>query len=235
VRASPVPNSPRRWLVPLAFGLLGTLGIAAHAQETLPTKVPAGTKLVVADQNEELQTLMIASGEHAKLASSATYANFIGGPAILEAFRAGALDLATVGNVPPIQAQAAGDTVLIVAARQTSEPDYHFALRPGLTLNALQDFRGKRIAYAEGTGRQAFVLLALKLGGLTRKDVTFVPLRSSDMPDAVRSGRAFHCSYSMNSTLRRYDVRCGGETCTREQAFHCVSILRSGARHRRLA
>ena len=182
--------SLRSRLLPIALGFFGILTVAATAQEALPSDVPTDTKLVVADQNEELQTLMIASGEQAKLASSATYANFLGGPAILEAFRAGALDVATVGNVPPIQAQAAGEEIRIVAARQTSEPDYHFALRPGLSgVNTLADLRGKRIAYAEGTGRQAFVLTALKLAGLTRKDVTFVPLRASDMPDAVRSGQ----------------------------------------------
>lgn len=190
MRSLLVSASHRRWLLPFAFGLLSALNVAsARAQDALPTAVPAGTRLVVADQNEELQTLMIASGEHARLAASVTYANFIGGPAILEAFRAGALDLATVGNVPPIQAQAAGEEVLIVAARETSEPDYRFALRPGLSLKTLEDFRGRRIAYAEGTGRQAFVLAALKIAGLARRDVSLVPLRSSDMPDAVRSGQ----------------------------------------------
>jgi hypothetical protein len=87
-----------------------------HAQ-ALPTVIPAGTALVVADQNEELQTLMIASGEQDKLAGKVTYANFLGGPSILEAFRARALDLAQVGDAPPIQAQAAGETLAIVAAR----------------------------------------------------------------------------------------------------------------------
>src|SRR5215208_595468 len=91
---------------------------AAQIEAALPSTVPSGTALVVADQNEELQTLMIASGEQDKLAAKATYANFLGGPAILEAFRAKALDLATVGNAPPIQAQAAGETLLIVAARR---------------------------------------------------------------------------------------------------------------------
>ncbi|HSI41662.1 MAG TPA: ABC transporter substrate-binding protein [Xanthobacteraceae bacterium] len=169
----------------LALGLAPSLAAAS----ALPTQVPAGTRLVVADQNEELQTQMIASGEHAKLTAAVTYANFLGGPAILEAFRAGALDLATVGNAPPIQAQAAGETLPIVAARRSSEPDYSFAVRPGLTVKALEEFRGKRIAYAEGTGRQPFVLTALKLAGLTRKDVTLVPLRAADFPDAVRSGQ----------------------------------------------
>ena len=111
---------------------------ATALEGALPTEVPGGTALVVADQNEELQTLMIASGEHAKLLADVTYANFLGGPAILEAFRAGALDLATVGNAPPIQAQAAGETIPIVAARQSSDPDYFLAVRPGLTVSTLE-------------------------------------------------------------------------------------------------
>ena len=151
--------------------------------------MPGGTALVVADQNEELQTLMIASGEHAKLLADVTYANFLGGPAILEAFRAGALDLATVGNAPPIQAQAAGETIPIVAARRSSEPDYFLAVRPGLTVSTLGELRGKRITYAEGTGRQPFVLNALKLAGLTKDDVELIPLRAADFPDAIRSGQ----------------------------------------------
>src|SRR5438093_12692746 len=108
---------------------------------------------------------MRASGAQEKLSSTITYANFLGGPAILEAFRAGALDLATVGNTPPIQAHAAGEKILIVVARLSSEADYHFAIRPGLTVTKLEEFRGKRIGYAEGTGRQPFVLNALKQAG----------------------------------------------------------------------
>jgi sulfonate transport system substrate-binding protein len=173
----------------VALGLTIGLFCAMAQQITLPTSVPKGTKLVVADQNEEVQTLMAASGEGAKLAASVTYANFLGGPSILEAFRAGALDLGRVGNTPPIQAHAAGEILPIVAARTTSKPDYRLALRPGLTVTKLADLRGKRIAYAEGTARQPFVLHALKLAGLTRKDVTLVPLRSADLPDAIRSGQ----------------------------------------------
>jgi len=176
------------------LALMGSIVAIGHvrtaaANALWPAQVPTGTTLIVADQNEVLQTLMAASGEQAKLASKVTYANFLGGPAILEAFRAGALDLATVGNTPPIQAQAAGERILIVAAVQLSGSDYGIAVRPGLNLARLEDFRGKRIGYAEGTARQPFVLNALRQAGLTRKDVTLIPLRSADFPDAIRSGQ----------------------------------------------
>lgn len=156
---------------------------------SLPTAVPPGTSLVVADQNEVVQTLTRASGEQARLASTVRYANFQGGPAILEAFRAGALDLAVVGNTPPIQAHVAGEVLPIVAARTTAGPDYHFAVRPGLTVSTLQEFKGKKIAYAEGTGRQPFVLSALKLAGLSPRDVRLVPLRAGEFPTAVQTGQ----------------------------------------------
>lgn len=175
--------------VSLLLPLLGCLPDLAQAQSGLPTTVPPGTKLVVADQNEALQTLIRASGAQAKLSSTVSYANFLGGPAILEAFRAGALDLATVGNTPPIQAHAAGEQIPIVAARTSSETDYFLAVRPGLKINSLEELKGKSIAYGEGTGRQPFVLNALKLAKLTRKDVKLVPLRAADFPDAVRSGQ----------------------------------------------
>lgn len=190
LRSSParLSSGRRRFLrLSLALSLIG-LPLVALAQD-LPRTVPPGTKLVVADQNEALQTLMRASGEQAKLSSSATYANFLGGPAILEAFRAGALDLATVGNTPPIQAHAAGEKILIVAARTSSETDYFLAVRPGLKVERLEELRGKSITYGEGTGRQPFVLNALKLAGLTRKDVKLVPLRAADFPDAIRTGQ----------------------------------------------
>jgi sulfonate transport system substrate-binding protein len=173
----------------LAVALCCASANFALAQSALPTEVPKGTALVIADQSERLQTLFRASGEGAKLSSKVTYANFKSGPAILEAFRAGAVDLATVGNAPPIQAHASGEKIPIVAAVRTSEIDYGFVVRPGISVTKLQDLRGKKIAYAEGTGRQPFVLIALKQAGLTNKDVTLVPLRTADFADAVRSGQ----------------------------------------------
>lgn len=169
--------------------LMVSAGSAAAASALPSGGVPEGTVLHFADQAQAVQTVMAASGETKRSPFQVEYANFVGGPAILEAFRAGALDIGTVGNTPPIQAQAAGVPLLIVAARSTSSPDYLFAVRPGLKINQLSDLAGKKIAYAEGTGRQPYVLMALALAGLSSKDVTLVALRAGDFPDAVRFGQ----------------------------------------------
>ncbi|WP_432493967.1 ABC transporter substrate-binding protein [Kineococcus gypseus] len=164
-------------------------GAAAERPAELSLDVPAGTELVVADQAQQLQTVFAASGQDAQLAAEVTYANFTGGPAILEAFRAGAADLATVGDTPPIQALAAGADVRIVAARRSSPDATRLAVAPGADVQTLDDLRGKRIAYAEGTAQQSIVLRALARAELEPGDVELVGLQLGDFPDAVRTGQ----------------------------------------------
>ncbi|WP_052198345.1 ABC transporter substrate-binding protein [Pectobacterium fontis] len=157
----------------------------------LSAMAQAGThvELRFADQNEETKNMVSASGEDKNLNYDITFANFIGGPAILEAFRSDALDIGIVGNTPPIQAQAANVPLLIVAARENQSPDYQYALRPGLSITSLADFKNKKIAYAEGTAREVFILQTLKEAGLTPSDVTLVRLRAGDFPTALQFGQ----------------------------------------------
>jgi sulfonate transport system substrate-binding protein len=156
---------------------------------SLPLSVPAGSKLVVGDQNENLQTILTASGVRSRLVTQVAFANFLGGPEIFEAFRAGALDVALIGSTPPIHAHAAGEPIPIVAALESARPAYGLALRPGLALNSLQDLKGRKIAWAEGTARQPFILAALKRAGLRVGEVKLVPLKVADFPVAIKTGQ----------------------------------------------
>src|SRR4051794_7636851 len=92
-------------------------GLAAAAP--LPTEVPPGTTLVIADQAEAQHVALRASGDLARLPFRAEFPNSPGGPAIREAFRAGAADVASVGDTPPVQALVAGEDVPIILARRT--------------------------------------------------------------------------------------------------------------------
>lgn len=172
--------SARTLLKTLAAALLITG--SAIAQD-----VPAGTKLVVADQSELIRNLLDASGQRDTITSELELPNFAGGPAILEAMRAGALDLAYVGDTPPIQARASGTLLPIIATVSREKSEYHLVVRPGLKIDNLADLRGKRVSYIEGSGRQAFLIEALNRAGLTLEDVTPVPLRVADLPDAIRT------------------------------------------------
>lgn len=153
----------------------------------LAQNVPAGTKLVVADQSELIRNLLDASGQRDAITSDLELPNFAGGPAILEAMRAGALDIAYVGDTPPIQARASGTLLPIIATVARERSEYRLVARPGLKIDNLADLRGKRVSYIEGSGRQVFLIEALNRAGLTLEDVTPVPLRVADLPDAIRT------------------------------------------------
>lgn len=183
----------------LAVATVATLGLTGCANDAepvgpiagqpLPTEVPAGTTLVVADQSERLQSVLRISGELDKLPFKVEFANFVGGPAILEAFRAGAADVAQVGDVPPIHALVAGQDVPIIAAYQTSTTALKLAVAPGKPVSTLADLKGKKIAYAEGTAQQAAVLRAIDKAGLKTSDVQLVRLQLAEFLDAVRTGQ----------------------------------------------
>ncbi|MFC9433873.1 ABC transporter substrate-binding protein [Nocardia sp. NPDC057030] len=184
----------------LAVAAVATLGLTGCANSDkpagpvaadtpLPVEVPAGTSLVLADQSERLQQVLRISGELDKLPFKAEFANFVGGPAILEAFRAEAADVAWVGDVPPIHALIAGQDVPIVAAYQTSPAALKLAVAPGKSVSTLADLKGKKIAYAEGTAQQAAVLRALDKAGLKTGDVQLVRLQLAEFLDAVRTAQ----------------------------------------------
>ncbi|WP_238558930.1 ABC transporter substrate-binding protein [Rhodococcus rhodnii] len=155
----------------------------------IPTEIPAGTTLVVADQSEAQQYSLRASGELDALPFDVEFANFTGGPEVLESFRAGATDVGIVGDVPPIHAAASGQDVPIVAAFQKSKHTYSLATAPGADVRTPDDLRGKRIAYAEGTAQQVVVLRSLGLAGLGPSDVELVRLRLGEFSDALVAGQ----------------------------------------------
>lgn len=163
--------------------LAASLVLAAGAQ----AQPAPETKLVVADQSELIRNLLEASGERETIGFDLELPNFAGGPAILEAMRAGALDVAYVGDTPPIQARASGTTLPILMSVLREVSEYHLVVRPGLTVDSLEDLRGKRLSYIEGSGRQVYLIEALNRAGLTLDDVQLVPLRVADLPDAIRS------------------------------------------------
>ena len=159
-----------------------TMGMrAAHAA------VDDKTKLVVADQSEFIRHLLDASGQRKQIGFQLDLPNFAGGPAIFEAIRAGALDIAYVGDTPPIQARAAGVNLPIIATFTREVAQYRLVQHASAGVERLADLRGKRVSYVEGSGRQVFLIEALHRAGLTLKDVQLVHLRVSELNDALRA------------------------------------------------
>ena len=157
------------------------------AAVTLPF-VPKGTTLHVGDQQNTLKLPLDTSGEGKNVQASMQFATFVGGPPLVEAFNAGALDVGYVGDTPPILAQARGQDLVIVGAWRYSGNLEAIVAPPGKNITSVADLKGKKFAYSTGTALQAFAIRALKEAGLTEKDVTHVDLPILDIVGAVKSG-----------------------------------------------
>jgi sulfonate transport system substrate-binding protein len=147
----------------------------------LPTTVPDGTKIVVGDPATEVALKL--SGQIDKVSKFVQFANLSGGPQTTEAFRAHALDLGSVAEIPPIHATWTGLHVKIVASKfrkdPLNHPIYQLGIAPGVSVKTLGDLRGKKIAFSPGQAQGALVLKVLKKAGLTKEDVKLVELPST--------------------------------------------------------
>ncbi|UBU18575.1 ABC transporter substrate-binding protein [Nonomuraea gerenzanensis] len=164
---------------------------ALAADAPLPTAVPEGTKLIVGDPPTKVALQL--SGELDSFSFDIEWANLSGGPQTSEAFRADALDVGAVAEIPPIHAVWTGLPVKIVASRYRKDPlahpTYELGIAPGVHVRSLRDLRGKKIAYSPGQAQGALVLKALKKAGLSKRDVTLVELPSTGdvYPNALAS------------------------------------------------
>ena len=195
---APMPFRLPRRAAALTTALVAVLGVTACAQSTgpaydpsapIPDGVPAGTVITVADQQSILKTMLTASGEATKLGFTVKFADFAGGPAILESFRADATQVAIVADVPPIHAQIARFPSPIIKAWQLERGGVSTVARPGVTLRTPADLRGRKIGYAEGTAHQAMVLRLLRTAGLSKHDVQLVPLQLTEVGEALGAGQ----------------------------------------------
>lgn len=153
-----------------------------------PLVVPDGVTLRIADQQGTLQRPLETSGLNVDVQSSLEYATFVGGPAVLEAFNAGAVDVGYVGDTPPIFALAQGQDLKVVAAWRFSGKVAAVVVPPGKDITSVADLTGKKFAYPRGTALQALALRALEEAGLQESDVQQVEVSVLDVTAALQSG-----------------------------------------------
>jgi sulfonate transport system substrate-binding protein len=151
-------------------------------------EVAEGTTIRVGDQQGTLERPLRTSGQIDEVQSALEFSTFIGGPPLLEAFNAGAVDLGYVGDTPPILANARGQDIVIVGAWRFSGKVLAVVAAPGKEVDSVADLAGKTLAYPKGTALQAFALQALDEAGLTEADITNVDVPAIDVIGVLQSG-----------------------------------------------
>ncbi len=158
---------PLRWKLPAVLAvslLMAACGLSddesGNAIDSVEiasrTDVPAGTKLVVAEQNatQSLPWNLANAGKDAPY--GVEFADFSGGSAVIEALRSGAADVGSIGEAPVPIAVDSGVTDLVTIGLQANpgtSGGYFLVAKPGSGVTKIEDLRGKRVAYPPGSGR----------------------------------------------------------------------------------
>lgn len=183
----------RRWL---KTAVLGSAALAAGAG-SLPfggivRAATAGSVLRIGYQKYGSLVLVKARGTLEKRLAGAgvtvSWLEFPAGPQLLEGLNAGAVDFGTVGETPPIFAQAAGVDFVYVANEPPAPASEAIVVAQGSPIKTVAGLRGKRVALNKGSNVHYLLVRALQRAGLAYSDIRPVYLAPADARAAFTQG-----------------------------------------------
>lgn len=170
----------------LALSALVILGLAAGPSLAQERVVRIGYQkygtLVLLKARGTLEPKLKALGYSVK------WSEFPSGPPLLEALNAGAIDLGSAGETPPIFAQAGGDALTYVAYEPPSPRGEAILVPKASPIRTVADLRGKKVAFNKGSNVHYLLVRALEKAGLTLSDITPVYLAPADGRAAFERG-----------------------------------------------
>ncbi|WP_405719992.1 ABC transporter substrate-binding protein [Streptomyces sp. NBC_01537] len=114
---------------------------------------------------------------------------FQGGDLQLQAVRAGALDVASSSEIPPIFAASDGKANFKVVAVQKGNTLLQEVVAPkGSKITSIAQLKGQKVGYVKNTTAHYFLYELLKQAGLKWSDIKAVPLLPNDGLAALNGG-----------------------------------------------
>jgi sulfonate transport system substrate-binding protein len=189
------PRAPgrRRWLKAAALGgavlasgaAAAGFGPAAFAQgraKTLRIGYQKYGTLVLLKARGTLEKRVANEGVTVK------WLEFPAGPQLLEGLNAGAIDFGTVGETPPIFAQAAGVDFVYVANEPPAPTSEAIVVPRNSPIKNVADLRGKKVALNRGSNVHYLLVRALRHAGLDYADIQPAYLAPADARAAFTQG-----------------------------------------------
>jgi len=112
-----------------------------------------------------------------KIDYTVEWTEFPGGPQLLEALNAGAVDFGSTGETPPIFAQAAGAQLIYVAHEPPAPRGEAILVQKDSPIKTVADLKGKNVALNKGSNVHYLLVRALEEAGLKYEDIqtSFLP------------------------------------------------------------
>lgn len=117
-----------------------------------------------------------------------TWTEFPAGPQMLEALNVGSIDFGTVGETPPVFAQAAGADLVYVAHQPPAPQAEAILVQEDSPIQSVAELEGKRIALNRGSNVHYLLVRALQDAGLSIHDIRPAYLPPSDARAAFERG-----------------------------------------------
>ena len=132
------------------------------------------------------------------------------GKAALQSVLDGKADFATVAETPVMFSVLKGDKIFVIANIESSNVNNAVLARPDAGIVKAADVKGKRIGFTPGTTSDFFLDSFLTAQGLTRKEITPVPLTPNEMQEALQTRKVDAVS-SWNYTLTQIKHQLGAQ------------------------
>lgn len=161
--------------------------VAAQTAASAPKEIRIGYQkygtLVILKARGTLEKRLADKGVNVK------WSEFPFGPPLLEAINVGSIDVGTVGESPPIFAQAAGADLVYVGNEPPAPAAEALVVPKDSPIKKVAELKGKKIAVAKGSNANYLLVKLLENAGLKYSDVEVSYLVPADARAAFESGR----------------------------------------------
>ncbi len=171
-----------RWLAALLCASLLLPGAQAQDAKTLRIGFQKYGTLTIVRALGDLDKRLAAQGITVK------WTEFPAGPQLLEGLNVGSIDFGTVGEAPPVFAQAAGAALVYVGNEPPSPTSEAILVPKDSPIQRVADLKGKKVALNKGSNVHYLLVKQLERAGVTYGDVNVVYLTPADARAAFERG-----------------------------------------------
>jgi len=116
------------------------------------------------------------------------WTEFPAGPQLLEGLNVGSIDFGTVGEAPPIFAQAAGADLVYVANEPPASAAEAIVVLKDSPLKTVAELKGKKVALNKGSNVHFLLVKLLERAGVNYNDIDTIYLTPADARAAFERG-----------------------------------------------
>jgi sulfonate transport system substrate-binding protein len=170
--------------------LMATLALSVFAPFTLAQN--ADNVIRIGYQKYGTLVLLKARGSLEKrlapLHVQVKWTEFPAGPQLLEGLNVGSIDFGTVGEAPPIFAQAAGADLVYVGNEPPASTGEAILVPKNSPIKSVAELKGKRVALNKGSNVHFLLVKLLEKAGVRYTDIDAVFLTPADARAAFERG-----------------------------------------------